>query len=80
VEAQTYALSRKEAEHRHLDVDATTNNVLAEHLSPAPTDIAGLDQTLDRAARLRAKLPRTADAVALIREGRDELDRRAQRR
>ncbi len=62
----------------HLDVNATTEDVLAENLSHTPTDIAELDRTLDRAARLRATLPRTDDVVSLIREGRDELDRRSQ--
>jgi hypothetical protein len=68
VSARTYELLHKEAERRHLDIDATAD------------DIAELDRTFDRAARLRATLPRTDDAVSLIREGREELNRRTQLR
>lgn len=66
----------REAERRHLDVNATADDLLTEHPSATPTGLAELDRTLDRAAKLRATLPRTDDAVSLVREGRDELDRR----
>ncbi|MFZ1926238.1 MAG: hypothetical protein WAU42_08865 [Solirubrobacteraceae bacterium] len=42
--------------------------------------MAELEQTLDRAARLRARLPPTDEVISLIRAGRDELDRRAEHR
>lgn len=77
---RTYELLRREAERRHLDVDATADGLLAEHLSASPVDIAELAQTLDRAARLRATLPATDEAVLLVREGRDELAERFERR
>jgi hypothetical protein len=77
---RTYELLRKEAERRHLDVDATADGLLAEHLSASAVDIAELEQTLDRAARLRATLPATDEAVLLVREGRDELAERSERR
>jgi hypothetical protein len=80
VGARTYALLRKEAERRHLDVDATADDVLTEHLSALPIDMTELEQTLERAARLRATLPRTDEAVSLVRDGRDELDRRIEHR
>ena len=80
LEARTYELLRKEAERRHLDVDATADGLLAENLSASPVDIAELAQTLDRAARLRATLPATDEAVRLVREGRDELAERFERR
>lgn len=76
--ARTYALLRKEAARRHLDVDATAEGVLAENLSATPVDMAELERTLERAARLRATLPPTEEAISLIRAGRDELDRRAE--
>jgi hypothetical protein len=44
-----------------------------------PSALAKLERTLERAAQLRARLPRTEEAAALIREGRDELERRAER-
>jgi hypothetical protein len=77
---RTYELLRKEAERRHLDVDATADGLLAEHLSASLVDIAELEQTLDRAARLRATLPATDEAALLVREGRDELAERFERR
>lgn len=77
---RTYQLLRKEAERRHLDVDATAEGLLAEHLSTSPVDVTELAQTLDRAARLRATLPATNEAVRLVREGRDELAERFERR
>jgi hypothetical protein len=78
--ARTYALLREEAARRHLDVDATAEGVLAENLSASPVDMAELERTLERAARLRATLPPTEEATSLIRAGRDELDRRTERR
>ncbi len=80
VGAQTYALLREEAERRHRDVDTTADDLLTERLSAPVTDAAKLERTLERAAQLRARLPRTDEAVALVREGRDELERRAERR
>jgi hypothetical protein len=77
---RTYELLRKEAERRHLDVDATADGLLAENLSASPVDVAELAQTLDRAAQLRATLPATDEAVRLVREGRDELAERFERR
>lgn len=78
--ARTYALLRKEAARRHLDLDATAEGVLTENLSATPLDMAELERTLERAARLRATLPPTEEAASLIRAGRDELDRRAEHR
>lgn len=80
VGARTYALLREEAERRHRDVDTTADDLLAERLSAFVIDAAKLERTLERAAQLRARLPRTDEAVALVREGRDELERRAERR
>jgi hypothetical protein len=80
VGAQTYALLREEAERRHRDVDTTADDLLAERLSAPVTDAAKLERTLERAVQLRARLPRTDEAVALIRDGRNELERRAERR
>jgi hypothetical protein len=74
---QTYALLSAGAERRHRDVDTTANDLLAERLADTTTtDEAGLQRTLERAARLRARLPRTEQAVALVREGREELEGR----
>jgi hypothetical protein len=80
VGARTYALLSEEAERRHRDVDTTADDLLAERLSASVIDAAKLERTLERATQLRARLPRTDEAVALVREGRDELERRAERR
>lgn len=77
---RTYALLRAEAERRHRDVDATADDLLAERLSRTAVDTTRLQDTLARAASLRARLPRTEQAVALVREGREELEGRAERR
>jgi hypothetical protein len=74
----TYALLREEAERRHLDIDTTADDLLAERLSASTADAAKLERTLERAARLRARLPNTNVAVMSIREGRDELEQRAE--
>lgn len=80
VGARTYALLREEAERRHRDVDTTADALLTERLSASQIDAAKMQGILERAARLRARQPATNEAVALIREGRDELDQRAERR
>jgi hypothetical protein len=77
---RTYALLRAEAERRHRDVDATADDLLAERLSSAVANTKRLQDTLERAASLRAGLPRTNQAVYLVREGREELETRAMRR
>ena len=77
---RTYALLQAEAERRHRDVDATADDLLAERLSSTVADTKRLQDTLERAAGLRAGLPRTNQAVYLVREGREELETRAMRR
>ena len=78
VGSRTYALLREEAERRHRDIDTTADALLAERLSASTADVAKLERTLERAARLRARLPQTNVAVTLVREGRDELEQRAE--
>jgi hypothetical protein len=80
VAQRTYTLLRAEAERRHRDVDATADDLLAERLSTAAIDTTRLQGTLERAARLRARLPSAEQAVSLVREGREELAGRAERR
>lgn len=80
VGTRTYELLRKEAERRQLDVDATAEGLLAERLSASPIHATKLERTLDRAARLRATLPATNEAVLLVRQGREELAERFEHR
>jgi hypothetical protein len=49
-------------------------------LSASPVNVAELEQTLGRASELRATLPATDEAVLIVREGRDELAERFERR
>jgi hypothetical protein len=49
-------------------------------LSASPVDVAELEQTLSRASGLRATLPATDEAALIVREGRDELAERFERR
>lgn len=49
----------------------------AEAERPASRERGGYEDLLERAAALRARQPRFADAVALVREGREDLERRA---
>lgn len=77
---RTYALLSAEADRRHRDVDTTADDLLAERLAVSATvDEVSLQRTLERAARLRARLPRTEQAVSLVREGREELEGRTGR-
>lgn len=79
VGSRTYALLSEEAERRHRDIDTTADDLLAERLSASTAGTAKLERTLERAARLRARLPDTNVAVTSVREGRDELEQRAER-
>ena len=63
----------REAAHRGVEPDALADELLRNDLTVAQPD--ELDQILDELAELRKGLP-TADAVALIRAGRDELEAR----
>lgn len=78
---RTYALLSAEAERRHRDVDTTAEDLLTERLAVSATisKASSLQRTLERAARLRARLPRVEQAVALVREGREELEGRTGR-
>ncbi|HEY5342251.1 MAG TPA: hypothetical protein VIJ66_01140 [Solirubrobacteraceae bacterium] len=58
----------------------SSHSLLTERLSGSVVDTVKLERTLERAARFRHRLSRTDEAVALVREGRDELERRAERR
>lgn len=74
--SSTYARLQAEAARSHRAIDEIAGELLDERL---PQSIADRQQTrsaLQRLAALRARVGRGVDAVALVREGREELDRR----
>lgn len=74
--SSTYARLQAEAARSHRAIDEIAGELLDERL-PAP--IADRERTrsaLARLATLRARVGRSVDAVALVRESRKELDRR----
>jgi predicted DNA-binding protein len=72
----TYARLQAEAARSHRAIDEIARELLDERL---PQPIADREQALsalERLAALRARVGRGVDAVALVRESREELDRR----
>ncbi len=73
---RTYERLEAEAQRRHRAVDEVADELLGERLPDAPPDLRRVRQALDQLARLRARTGAGVDAVTLVHEGRDELDRR----
>ena len=77
IEAGTYDLVQEEARRRHRDPDALADQLLREQLGGRRGDLEEMRGTLTELANLRARQTDTVDAVALVREGREELERRS---
>lgn len=73
---RTYERLEAEAHRRHRAVDEVADELLGEQLPHAAPDLARVRQALDKLARLRARTGGGLDAVALVHEGRDELNHR----
>ena len=73
---RTYERLEAEARRRHSAVDEVADELLYEQLPGASPDLGEVRQALDQLAQIRARGGQGVDAVALVREGRDELDRR----
>jgi hypothetical protein len=73
---RTYERLEAEAHRRHRAVDEVADELLGERLPYAAPDLARVRQALDKLARLRARTGGNLDSVALVHEGRDELDHR----
>lgn len=73
---RTYERLEAEAQRRHRAVDEVADELLGEWLPDAAPDLGRVRQALDQLARLRGRAGGDVDAVTLVREGRDELDRR----
>jgi hypothetical protein len=74
--SDTYERLRAEAERRHQAVDEIADELLGEQLPQAIANRERAQSALDRLAAIRTRVGDGVDAVALVREGRDELDQR----
>lgn len=74
--SDTYARLLAEAQRRHRAIEEIAGEMLDEQLPQPITDHERAHAALDRLALLRARVGHGVDAAALIRQGRDELDRR----
>jgi hypothetical protein len=69
----SYDRLAREAGRRGVAPDALADQLLAVELAPTEFD---LERTLADLAEIRGRMRGSDDAVALVREGRDELERR----
>jgi hypothetical protein len=72
----TYARLQAEAARSHRAIDEIAGELLDERLPLPIADREQAGSALARLAALRARVGRGVDAVALVGEGREELDRR----
>lgn len=72
----TYARLQAEAARSHRAIDEIAGELLDERLPQPTADRERAHEALDRLAALRARVGRGVDAVALVRQGREELDER----
>ena len=70
----SYERLEREAGRRGVNPDALADELLAAELAPSDFD---WDAALSDLAKVRARVRGGADAVAVVREGRDELERRS---
>jgi hypothetical protein len=74
--SSTYARLQAEAARSHRAIDEIAGELLDERLPQPIADREQARSALERLAALRARVGRGVDAVTLVREGREELDRR----
>jgi hypothetical protein len=72
----TYERLQAEAERRHRAIDEIADELLDERLPRPTADRERARSALGRLSALRARVGYGVDAVALVRDGREELDRR----
>ncbi len=73
LQPDAYDLVVREADRRGVEPDALVDELVRSDLGRQAN--GGIDAALDALAEFRAVLP-PIDAVALVREGRDELEAR----
>lgn len=72
----TYDALEAEAARRHVAPDDLADEMMRERLTAgAHREEGGMRATLERLRQISARMPEI-DAARLVREGRDELDRR----
>jgi hypothetical protein len=71
----TYEALEAEAQRRHVAPDDLADELVRQQL---PADAKQMRDALDALGSVSARMPEV-DAVQLMREGRDELERRASR-
>ncbi len=69
---ETYAALEREAQLRQVEPDELADDLVRAQL---PSESGQMQAALTALAAVSAKMPEV-DAVALVREGREELDRR----
>jgi hypothetical protein len=69
----SYARLEREAGLRGVQPDALADELLAAELAPAEFD---WDDALSDLAKIRSRVRGDVDAVAVVREGREDLERR----
>lgn len=75
LQPETFSRLVEEASRRHETLDGAADRILREHL-PVVRDANSTLATLSRLKRLRARMKPGKGAVQLVREGRQELERR----
>lgn len=73
VTTDNYDRLLEEAGRRGVAPDQLADELLAGELAPPPSD---LRKILSDLAEIRGRVRRPVDAVALVREGREELEQR----
>jgi hypothetical protein len=73
VTPDAYDRLAREASRRGVPPDALADELLAAELAPAQSDMEGILADL---AQIRSRVRGGTDAVTLVREGREELERR----
>jgi hypothetical protein len=73
VTPDAYDRLQREAGRRGVAPDQLADELLAGELAPTPSD---LNEILADLAEIRSRVHGHVDAVALVREGREELDQR----
>jgi hypothetical protein len=71
---RAYGRLEAEARRRGRSLDSLADELLSERLASANPSNGDLAETLERAARLRARVASTVDAATVVREGREQLE------
>ncbi len=80
LDAATYDALEVEARRRHIPPEAVVGELVRERLGGGePATAEQMEATLRGLQELRAEVQGPVDAVALVREGREELERRSLR-